>query len=817
MAEIKCSVTLDDRYSSKAKEIAKSTDAMGEAMKKSQSVASKMGSAFDSAFGKMKSSASKINGVMKSAFDRSHKVKISEVGSKETRSRIYKLNNDLKSITDKPLNFHITAKTNRLDHVKNQIAKMKSGVDSISNSFNKKLSGGFSKFSKFTSDMSAFHKAKKEARDLSRELTRVTGQKHKIRIDMENPVKGFFSNMKSGVSNMFSKMNPKNWFGKGNAMPTPDMGGGGGSLLGSIVKGNLITGAISKGFGLIKSGFDTTMGAGMTRLENIQSAKARLRGQTNADGSRKFDDNQIANISKAAMDSVTGTAYGFGDAMTTASSAIAAGVKQENLGGYLKDIANISAATGSDYNDIGAIMNKIQTTGKLQGDELMQLSDRGLPMLAKIAEMKGVDQNTAREMISKGQISAEDAIAAASSAAGNSAAEMNKTWGAAKMNFQSALSKIGAGLLGGSGAEEGGIFEAMTPALLKVNDVLNGLIPTFQKVGDAVKDFAGKGIEKFKSGFAKVTDFLRPAMDKFKEGFGKFSDKFGEIIGPLKEKLMTAFDGLKEAFSPLMDAISNLFGDSVEGGMDIFTTMIDLAGQGLSMLADAIIAATPVIQSVIEWVSANIIPVISELVAWVSGTLIPAISEVASTVMDVLIPIFQTVVDFIGTYVVPAFEGIADIIMSFAMPMFEAIAGVVETAVGKFNDLIGAVGEAVGALVSIPGKIAGMVGDAVGGAVKGVKNFLGIGKHATGTSYFEGGLTRINERGEEMIQLARGDKIYPAGKTDKIIKNEVKNSKTVDRSISSPNITINVNGANMTNKDVANAISAEFKRLGVLV
>lgn len=819
MAEIKYTVTLDDKYTAKAKSIAQSTDAMGEAMKKSQSIAAKMGSAMDGAFSKMKSSADKINGAMKSVFDRSHKVSIKEVGSREIRSKIYSLNNDLKKMTGKPINFEITAKTSRLDHLKNQIGKIKSGADSLSNSFNKKLDGGFGKFSKFGMDVSAFYKAKKEAKEISKELTKMTGKRHKVNIDMENPIKkafkGGFDKMFGGLKSGFSKLNPFKGFGGGSA----GSGAGGESpgLMKSIIGGNLITGAITKGIGAVSNVANSTIGAGMSRLENIQSAKARLRGQTNADGSRKFDDNAIKSISNAAMNAVTGTAYGFGDAMTTASSAIAAGVDQKNIEPYLKNIANISAATGSDFNDIGALINKITTTGKLQGDELMQLSDRGLPMLAKIAEMKGVDQNTARDMISKGQISAEDAIKAASMAAGNSAAEMNKTWGAAKMNFGSALSKIGAGLLGGDQGDEGGVFAAMTPMLLKVNDALNGFVPIAKNAGDAIKDFATNGFEKLKSGLGKVSEFFKPAMDKFKEGFGKVSDKFGEIIGPLKEKLTTAFDGLKEAFSPLKDAISNLFGDGVEGGMDIFTTMIDLAGQGLTMLADAVIAATPIIQSVIEWVSANVIPVISEVVSWISGTLIPAISEVVSTVMGVLIPIFQTVSDFIGTYVVPAFETIANTVLTVAEPVFHAIATAVEWATGKFNDLVGAVGAAADALFGLPGKIAGMVGDAVGGAVKGVKNFLGIGKHATGTSYFEGGLTRINERGEEMIQLARGDKIYPAGKTDKIIKNEVKNSKTVDRSVSSPSITINVNGANMTNKDVANAISAEFKRLGVLV
>lgn len=798
MAVIKSTVVLDDKYSSKAEKIASSTNAMSEAMKKSQSVASKMTSA------------------LKSAFSRSHKVKISEVGSKETRAKIYKLNNDLKSITGKPLNFEISAKTGKIEHIKNQFTRMKSGVNSLSGAFNNKLDKGFGKLTKFTSDISSFHKAKKEARSLSKELTKMTGQKHKIKIDMENPIKKGFANLKSGIGNMFSKMNPKNWFGRSSApMMAPQMGGG--SMLGSFIKGNLISSAITSGIGMLKSGVDTTLGAGMTRLENIQSAKARLRGQTNADGTRKFNDSQIKAISDSAMNAVTGTAYGFGDAMSTASSAIAAGVDQKNIEPYLKNIANISAATGSDFNEIGALINKIQTTGRLQGDELMQLSDRGLPMLAKIAELKGVDANTARDMISKGEISAEDAIKAATAAAGDSAKEMNKTWNAAKMNFGSALSKIGAGLLGGKEGEEGGIFGAMTPMLLKVNDALNGFVPIAKNAGDAIKDFATNGFEKLKSGFGKVSEFFKPAMDKFQEGFGKVSEKVGQLIDPLKEKFATVFDGLKEAFAPLIDAISGLFGDTMGSSMDVFAVVIDVVAQALSFLADVIIMVTPIIQSIAEWISANIIPAISEVVSWVSGSLIPAISEVVSTVLGVLIPIFQTVSDFIGTYVVPAFEIIANTVLTVAEPVFHAIATAVEWATGKFNDLVGAVGAAANALFELPGKIAGMVGDAVGGAVSGVKNLLGIGKHATGTSYFGGGLTQVNERGEEMIQLARGDKIYPAGKTEKIIKNEVKNTKSVDRSVSNPNITINVNGANMTNKDVARVISEEIKRLGVLV
>ena len=77
---IKSTIVLDDKYSSKAKEIASSTNAMGEAMKKSQSVAKKMGDA------------------LKSAFAGKHEIKINEVGSKEAQARIRGLQVDLSLI-----------------------------------------------------------------------------------------------------------------------------------------------------------------------------------------------------------------------------------------------------------------------------------------------------------------------------------------------------------------------------------------------------------------------------------------------------------------------------------------------------------------------------------------------------------------------------------------------------------------------------------------------------------------------------------------------------------------------------------------------
>lgn len=812
-------VVLVDDYSAKAKKIEASTSAMGKAMNKIKGTASSMGSA------------------LKSAFDRTYKVDIKDTGSKYIENRVNSLQKSLNGISKGNYKVDITAKTGRLDKVKSSITEIKSQVNGLSG-----------KAVRFKTDLSALRNARKEAKSLQRQLASFTGKRHTVKIDLEKSsglakfmVGGFKDKLsaiggglKSGFSGAFNvmkggmrlmgKLSPLGMMASGvKAIGSKfgigggggSGGGGSGSMMKSIIGGNLITGAITKGIGAISNVASSTIGAGFNRLTSIESSQARLRGFG-------YDNKQIGQITKSATAAVTGTQYSMGDAMTASSGAIAAGIKPGELEGYLKEVGNAAAATGSDFNDVASIMNKVKTTGHLQADEMRQLSDRGLPVLAKLAEQAGVSADEMQDRISKGLVGFDEFRNAVKAASGTAAEEVAKTWGGAKDNFKSALGKLGAGLLGGKqgkDGEQGGLFGLMTPALLKVNDVLNGLVPAFQNAGDAIKDFAVNGFNKLKAGFGKVGEFMKPAIDKFKQGFENLSTKFGEIIGPLKEKFATAFEGLKEAFAPLVEAFSSLFGDSVGGQMDVFATMLDLAGQALSFLADIIIAASPVIQSVAEWISANIIPMISELITWISGSLIPAISSVVTTVMGVLVPIFQSLCDFIGTYVVPVLQALGDLIAGAVTSAFNIVKDAVQWAADKFNELVGAIGSAIDAFFEIPGKIASAL-SGIGGSIKGAISgwFGGGGKgHATGTEYFSGGLTRVNERGEEMIQLARGSKIYPAGKTDRIIKNEVKNNKTVDRSADNRSIVINVNGANMTDKDVGRAISDELKRLGVVV
>ena len=91
--------------------------------------------------------------------------------------------------------------------------------------------------------------------------------------------------------------------------------------------------------------------------------------------------------------------------------------------------------------------------------------------------------------------------------------------------------------------------------------------------------------------------------------------------------------------------------------------------------------------------------------------------------------------------------------------------GIKNTIVGAFNSAKSAVGSFFtwldNKIESIP--ILGSLYSGGKALVGGVADFIGglIGGNALGTSYWKGGLTRVNERGGEILNLPSGTQIIP--------------------------------------------------------
>lgn len=89
----------------------------------------------------------------------------------------------------------------------------------------------------------------------------------------------------------------------------------------------------------------------------------------------------------------------------SAKQLLAFGVVQKELLPTLKQLGDIAAGANVPLSDIALIFGKAKSKGKLMTEELLQLSERGIPVIDLLAKRFNVTKNVIFEAASKSQIS----------------------------------------------------------------------------------------------------------------------------------------------------------------------------------------------------------------------------------------------------------------------------------------------------------------------------------------------------------------------------------------------------------------------------
>lgn len=232
----------------------------------------------------------------------------------------------------------------------------------------------------------------------------------------------------------------------------------------------------------------TIMGKGWGRLTALDNAKAKLKGLGNSA-------QDVETIMANANASVSGTAFGLDAAATTAAGAVAAGIKPgQDLERMLKGVANTAAAANIPMDEMGAIWNKVATTGKAQNDVLNQVADKGIPIYAALAKQMNTTADEVFTMASKGKIGFKEFEAAMTSASGTVADEMGKTVTGSLKNFMAAVGRVGANLMSG-------VFQHLGPIIQGITQALKPLEAGMKVVGEKIGEVLGKLVQGFQGVF----------------------------------------------------------------------------------------------------------------------------------------------------------------------------------------------------------------------------------------------------------------------------------------------------------------------------
>lgn len=195
------------------------------------------------------------------------------------------------------------------------------------------------------------------------------------------------------------------------------------------------------------------------------------------------------------------------------SQLLAFGFRQEEIIPKLKLLGDVAAASGTDLADIGLIFGQISAAGKLTGERLLQLQERGIPIGPALAQTLGVAETAVKSMVSKGKVdfaTFEKAFAS-----------LNKQGGFA---FEGMVKQ--SKTLGGVLSTLGDNFSLLQ------TDIGQQFLPTVKEIGIGIIGLIQANRELIKGLASLAADALKNVIDKF-IAFGQHLSENAAVYKPI--------------------------------------------------------------------------------------------------------------------------------------------------------------------------------------------------------------------------------------------------------------------------------------------
>ena len=301
---------------------------------------------------------------------------------------------------------------------------------------------------------------------------------------------------------------------------------------------------VNKTLSFITSGI---VQGGIRRAMNLENAHFQLQGLLK-------DEDQVSAIMKNVNDSVDGTAYSLDAAAKVASQLAASGMRAgDEMFTSLRAVAGVAAMTNSDYESIGEIFTTVAGNGRLMGEQLLQLSSRGMNAAATLAEYLGKSESEVRDMVSKGKIDFKTFAAAMDDAFGEHAKKANETFTGSLSNIKAALARIGALFVSPLIVQNGPIVKLFNTLRERINDI---------------KSTIGPLADQFTGSVNKMAESATAFLSRMK------SEDRIQILSNIVSTLTNVFSGLWSILKPVGQAFKDIFPEATANGLINFTNKL---------------------------------------------------------------------------------------------------------------------------------------------------------------------------------------------------------------------------------------------------
>ena len=364
------------------------------------------------------------------------------------------------------------------------------------------------------------------------------------------------------------------------------------------------------------------------------------------------------------------------------------------------------------------------------------------------------------------------------------------------------------------GAKMMSFINADPETVKEYRNALDECSGTADTMAKAMMSGLGGSLETLSSTFdvfkIKVGGMLGETVQPFVDGITSLLNKFLDL-DESQQKNIVKFATYAAAAGPVIIVLGKMV-SMIGTGITMFnkiktvitgvSTAAKVFGVAFSAPMAVVVAAIAAIVAIVAVVAthfdmfksaasnafATIAPAVQSLVSVLSG-LFSAASPILSALGDLFAVVLCGAIEGAASAISTVIESIASVIQGFSdivggniqtiKSLLEGdfsgawegakktVSGVIEAMSGIINGLLAPINGIIGAIQGIGNAISGS-SNAVASTAKS-KNYGGAGrgaqtragKNASGTSFWGGGLTSINERGGEIIDLPRGSRVYP--------------------------------------------------------
>lgn len=407
-----------------------------------------------------------------------------------------------------------------------------------------------------------------------------------------------------------------------------------------------------------------TLSTGLAYNAMQQNANAALKTML---GSQKAVNEQMEKLGKLAQNSPFSKAT----FISAQQQLIAFGVEVEKVIPLLDAMQNAVAASGGGSQqlaDLAFVVAQIKAAGKITGQDLIQLGQRGINAAEIIGKAFGKPSAEVKAMISKNQIDADQAIDALTKGMmekfGGATDAIKKQWSGAADRIKAANRDIGADLgkmfidpTGGGRAVEWGnkLADVLRTFQKRLREAQGGvedfLSPAFKNISKGL-DAANNALKKFDAARAgaqleKLTSYT-PLIGGTTAALMAFALQPIPVIGQLASAMGPLTVGVAAliAASPELRKAGGAFGEAFKPGEKILaSTTKQLADLAIQLIKDL----SPALESGAKGLGTfltNISPLAPALVSVLSALapVVTAGAELASAFANLPTPVLAAVV-----------------------------------------------------------------------------------------------------------------------------------------------------------------------------